>query len=108
MEITEKKDLEQILGALENRGDHLNSDPDWAALYLRVRTAVEELTRIEKLLLLRLQLGRKRWVCQVVRSGYNNGAGCTHNDPHGGDWGCGVRHEASLTEAQYQQLFGEG
>ena len=36
-----------------------------------------------------------RWVCQVVRSGYHNGAGCYANDPHPG-WACGWRCEVSI------------
>lgn len=46
---------------------------------------------------------QRRWVCQVVRSGYHNGAGCQPDEPHG-DWGCGVRWEASLTERQWEAL----
>lgn len=42
----------------------------------------------------------KRWVCQVVRSGYHNGANCSPNAPHG-DWGCEYRYEISWSEAKY-------
>jgi len=38
-----------------------------------------------------------RWVCQVVRSGYHNGAVCDPSDPHTQDWwGCGYRYEFSI------------
>lgn len=42
---------------------------------------------------------RRRWVCQVVRSGYHNGAGCTpsEHDHHGG-WGCAYRFEMSIQD----------
>jgi hypothetical protein len=36
-----------------------------------------------------------RWVCQVVRSGYHNGAHCRPDEPHR-DWGCGYRYELSV------------
>ena len=45
----------------------------------------------------------RRWVCQVVRSGYHNGAHCTPDDPHY-DWGCGYRVEASLTDEQWKAM----
>lgn len=37
----------------------------------------------------------KRWVCEVVRSGYHNGASCRSSEPHSG-WGCGYYYEASI------------
>ena len=40
-----------------------------------------------------------RWVCNVVRSGYHNGPGCTDLDPHSG-WDCGWRYELSLPATQ--------
>jgi hypothetical protein len=41
----------------------------------------------------------RRWVCQVVRTGYHNGAGCVPSDPHHHeDWGCSWRWEASLPD----------
>ena len=42
---------------------------------------------------------QKRWVCQVVRSGFHNGAGCTPGNAHV-DWECGYRYEVSLTADQ--------
>lgn len=41
----------------------------------------------------------RRWVCQVLRSGFHNGCPCAPGDPHDGDWGCGYRWECSLTDA---------
>lgn len=38
----------------------------------------------------------RRWVCGVVRSGFHNGSGCSPDEAHGGDWGCGWRWEASI------------
>lgn len=49
------------------------------------------------------QLLVKRWVCEVVRSGYHNGAGCSPKDPHG-EWNCCYRYEISLTQEQYDRL----
>ncbi len=46
----------------------------------------------------------RRWVCEVVRSGYHNGAGCSPKDPHG-DWNCCYRYEISMTEAQYEAFM---
>lgn len=44
------------------------------------------------------ELGFSRhWVCQVVRSGYHNGARCSPSDPHEG-WGCAYRWESSLPD----------
>jgi hypothetical protein len=40
---------------------------------------------------------RRRWVCEVVRSGYHNGAGCSPTDAHEG-WDCGWRLELSLPD----------
>ena len=37
----------------------------------------------------------KRWVCEVARSGYHNGASCKSSEPHDG-WGCGYYYEASI------------
>jgi hypothetical protein len=37
-----------------------------------------------------------RWVCQVVRSGYHNGASCRPGEPHSDFWGCGYRYELSV------------
>ena len=34
----------------------------------------------------------KRWICEVVRSGYHNGAHCSPVDPHEG-WNCGYFYE---------------
>ena len=39
----------------------------------------------------------RRWVCQVVRSGYHNGSGCGPEEPHGW-WGCEYRLEVSLPD----------
>lgn len=42
----------------------------------------------------------RRWLCQVVASGFHNGASCTPDDPHHG-WGCGFRWTAApLTDRQ--------
>lgn len=50
---------------------------------------------------------QKRWVCQVVRSGFHNGAGCIPNDPHHDiEWGCGFRYELSVTPAEFERLTG--
>jgi hypothetical protein len=45
----------------------------------------------------------KHWVCEVVRSGFHNGAMCSPSDPHD-DWGCAYKHEASMSEAQFKRL----
>lgn len=34
-----ERDLYQILTAMENRGDHINGDPRWSGLYLRLAQA---------------------------------------------------------------------
>jgi len=47
----------------------------------------------------------RRWICQVLRSGYHNGATCNPSDPHGNDWGCSYRYEASLNEATYERFL---
>jgi len=47
-------------------------------------------------------------VCNVTRSGYHNGAGCSPRDPHNAAvWGCGYRHELtiSLTDDQMKKVF---
>jgi hypothetical protein len=38
----------------------------------------------------------RRWVCQVVRSGYHNGASCRPGEPHGDFWDCGYRYELTV------------
>lgn len=43
----------------------------------------------------------KRWVCQVARSGYHNGASCRPNDAHN-DWGCDYYYEASIRATEYE------
>lgn len=43
----------------------------------------------------------KRWVCQVARSGYHNGASCRPDDAHN-DWGCDYYYEASIRAAEYE------
>jgi hypothetical protein len=40
---------------------------------------------------LRWPLYERKWVCEVVRSGYHNGAHCRPSDPHGTDWGCSAQ-----------------
>lgn len=47
----------------------------------------------------------RRWVCEVMRSGFHNGARCTPDDPHGGRWQCAWYYERllRLTEAQYNR-----
>ena len=41
----------------------------------------------------------RRWVCQVVRSGfYHNGAGCNPNKPHDDWWRCGYYFDASFPD----------
>lgn len=47
-------------------------------------------------------LFRRQWVCQVVRSGLHNGAGCFAGDAHGG-YRCGYRREASLSDNAWDQ-----
>lgn len=46
----------------------------------------------------------RRWVCEVLRSGYHNGATCNPRDPHSG-WNCGYRNEChiSLTDEQMEE-----
>ena len=43
----------------------------------------------------------KRWVCQVARSGYHNGASCRPDEAHN-DWGCDYYYEASIRAAEYE------
>lgn len=43
----------------------------------------------------------KRWVCQVARSGYHNGASCRPDDAHNG-WGCDYYYEASIRATEYE------
>ena len=43
----------------------------------------------------------KRWVCQVARSGYHNGASCRPSDAHDG-WGCDYYYEASIRATEYE------
>lgn len=43
----------------------------------------------------------KRWVCQVARSGYHNGASCRPDDAHN-DWGCDYYYEASIRATEYE------
>lgn len=52
---------------------------------------------------LQLLLGafEKHWVCRVQRSGFHNGARCDPDEPHG-EWGCGWRREATLTEESFR------
>jgi hypothetical protein len=101
LEELSRRDLDQILTALTNRGDHRNGDPEWRGLVKRLEYAAE----VADIVALMLPLLRERhWVCQVVRTGFHNGAFCNESDPHK-DWDCGWRHELSLTEAQYQKIF---
>ena len=50
----------------------------------------------------------KKWVCNVARSGFHNGAVCQESDPHG-DWGCGWRYELfmSYAEEDFLRIWGE-
>lgn len=50
----------------------------------------------------------RRWVCQIVRTGYHNGAGCRASEPHhGDDWGCGWRFEMSIDDTpENRELLG--
>ena len=48
------------------------------------------------------ELLTKRWVCQVARSGYHNGASCRPDDAHDG-WGCGYYYEASIRATEYEE-----
>lgn len=43
----------------------------------------------------------KRWVCQVARSGYHNGASCRPAEAHN-DWGCDYYYEASIRATEYE------
>lgn len=45
----------------------------------------------------------RRWTCEVLRSGYHNGATCNPREPHSG-WNCGYRNECfiSLTDEQME------
>ncbi|MGH3518828.1 MAG: hypothetical protein ACRDQ7_15700 [Haloechinothrix sp.] len=38
----------------------------------------------------------RNWVCNVVRSGYHNGAHCGPREPHTGEWRCGWRYELAV------------
>ncbi len=40
----------------------------------------------------------RRWVCQVVRSGFHNGARCHPGDGDHAGWRCGFRWELSLPD----------
>jgi hypothetical protein len=42
----------------------------------------------------------RRWACNVVATGYSNGARCDPTEPHGADWRCGYYWQASLTDEQ--------
>lgn len=55
-----------------------------------------------------LELLRRRWVCQVVRTGYHNGAGCHAEEPHHDEeWGCGWRFELSVEDTpRNRELLG--
>lgn len=46
----------------------------------------------------------RRWVCQVVRTGFHNGARCSPDDPHDPSWRCGWRNEASLNDDQMKVI----
>lgn len=105
LEELSRRDLLQILSALKGRGDHKNGDPDWRGLVKRLDTAEREMdvnAGVRERVL--PQLRERRWVCQVVRSGYHNGAYCNEKDPHE-DWDCGWRHEVSLSAAEYKKIF---
>jgi len=39
-----------------------------------------------------------RWICDVVDSGYHNGARCNPREPHGGDWACGYYWRATVPQ----------
>lgn len=45
----------------------------------------------------------RRWVCNVVRSGYHNGAHCTPDEPHTA-WECGYRWESTLSDEDMERL----
>lgn len=45
-----------------------------------------------------------RWVCEVVRSGYRNGAGCSPMHPHEGSWDCRMRAELSVPAPMLNHL----
>lgn len=47
---------------------------------------------------------QREWVCGVGRSGHHNGSNCNPSEPHDPEWGCGFRWEASLTDAEYDEL----
>jgi hypothetical protein len=34
-----------------------------------------------------------KWICNVARSGFHNGAACNSADPHSPSWACGYRYE---------------
>lgn len=52
-----------------------------------------------------------RWVCTVVASGFHNGAPCTPDEPHGGNWSCGwfyrLRTRASSSDSRLQVTYVE-
>lgn len=52
----------------------------------------------------------RRWVCQVLRSGYHNGSACNPDSPHDPTfWRCGYRWEASLPDLPaWRNAFGLG
>lgn len=45
----------------------------------------------------------KRWVCQVARSGYHNGASCRPDDAHN-NWGCDYYYEASIRATYIEEM----
>ncbi len=53
------------------------------------------------------ELFNRRWVCQVAKSNFHNGAHCSPDYPHDEPWDCGYRWEASLTDAQYTDFLGK-
>lgn len=70
---------------------------------MTVPTAIEP---VEDRLRWLLDRFTRRWVCQVVRTGYHNGARCSSEDPHDPSWQCGWRNEASISDDQMKIISG--
>jgi hypothetical protein len=47
----------------------------------------------------------RQWKCQVLASGFHNGAACGPGEPHGADWECGyVWHTPDLSDADMKAI----
>lgn len=74
---------------LDDLGDLVGTTPEyWMS---QARAALEAAAPLLMAQALR-EMAAKRWVCEVVESGYHNGARCSAADPHAG-WNCGYFYE---------------